>query len=466
MAWTRLHFLASIALAGLGAAARGQQDVARREFEKKREETVLRAGQRHLEYGVELRKRGLTTQAAEQILLAVEVSEGRNPGATQVLSLMRALDDKFWSKKAPKPTKAGIDAYAEKAAKLARQARKERVDLALLAHARGLGGEADREIRRLLASRDDPLEFDASGSLLLEGEQIPPAVSGPIREEAIEINGRLYGRDLFLSRLPRLASIFEKTTPELRVRSTRSTEEAEAFRALASALLPRLETDIGARPGRRLQLVLLGERKTYEAYLDAANLEGHKTVDGFADRDAFVALVCAEGMAEPTLQRVALHELAHLFERGCSSAVMPGWYMEGFAETYGGDGVFRWDGTRLETGEDFDRGRIEELRTNRFPLGEFLTADPLELWGRDREATLRFYAQSWAFLRYLRTGAGAEIADRLGRWEAMCRGSAIGAEAGAPLKTDRAEAEALFLRTIGEKLEDLEKGFGTWLERF
>jgi hypothetical protein len=48
----------------------------------------------------------------------------------------------------------------------------------------------------------------------------------------------------------------------------------------------------------------------------------------------------------------------------------------------------------------------------------------------------------------------------------MCRGSAIGAEAGAPLKTDRAEAEALFRKTIEEKLEDLEKGFGAWLDQF
>jgi hypothetical protein len=466
VAWTRCRLLAPIVLSGLAAGARGQQDVARKEFEKKREATVLRAGQRHLEYGVELRKRGLTTQAAEQILLSVEASEGKNPGAKQVLSLMRALDDKFWSKKAPKPTKAGIDAYAKEAAKLARQARKERVDLALLAHAGGLKAEAGDEVRKVLVARDEPLELDLSGSLLLEGERMPPEVSKPFREEAIEINGRLYARDLFLSRLPRLGRIWEKTTPELRVRSTRSAEEAETFHAMASGLLPRLEADIGARPWRRLQPVLLGERKTYEEYLDAADLQGHKTMDGFADRVAFVALVCAEGMGEPSLQRVALHELTHLFERGCSSAVMPGWYMEGFAETYGGDGVFRWDGTRLETGGDFERLRVEELRKSRFPLEKFLAADPLDLWGSDPDGASRFYAQSWAFLRYLRTGAGAEIADRLGRWEAMCRGSAIGAEAGAPLKTDRAEAEALFLRTIGEKIEGLEKGFGDWLERF
>ncbi len=462
----QFHLLASIAFAGVGPVARAQPEVARREFEKKREETLFRTGQRHLEYGAELRKRGLTIQAAEQFLLAVESSEGRNQGAHQVLALMRRFDDKFWSKKAPRPTKAGIDGYAKEASKLAGKDRRERVDLALLAHARGLQGEAGREIRSLLLARDDPLEFDASGSLLLEGERVPPEVSRPFREEAIEINGRLYPRDLFLSRLPGLGRIWEKTTPELRVRSTRSAEEVEAFHALGSGLLPRLEADIGARPGRRLHLVLLAERKTYEAYLDAAGLASHKTVDGLADPAAFVALVCAEGLDEANLQRVALHELTHLFERGCSSAAMPGWYMEGFAETYGGDGTFRWDGTRLETGGDFDRSRIGELRGRRFPLREFLTADPLELWGSDKDGALRFYAQSWAFLRYLRTGAGAEIADRLGRWEAMCRGSAIGAEAGAPLKTDRKQAQALFLDTLGEGIEKLEAGFGAWLERF
>ncbi|HET6204662.1 MAG TPA: hypothetical protein VFI25_17855 [Planctomycetota bacterium] len=458
--------LAALLLAVPLVPAQGRREEALREFEKRRLEFLVRSGQRHLVCGVDLRKSGLTTQAAEQILLAVEVSEGRNPGASTVLALMRDLDEKFWSKKAPKPTRAGIDAYSREGARLLRQDRKERLDLALWALAHGLGEEAHAEVRRLLLERDEPLQFDARDALLLEGGRVPAELARRIRGDAIEINGRLYVRDLFLSRLPGVKEIWEKSSEELRVRSTRGAEDAEALHTLGARLLPLLEADLGARPDRRLHLAAFSDRKTYDAYLESADLGSHKALAGFADNGAFVAIVCEEGLDETTLQGVALHELTHLYDFGCSRAVMPGWYAEGLAESYGGRGTFRWEEGNLEVGGNLERRRVEPLRAERLPLRELVSIDPLALWNKDREKGLRFYAESWAFLRYLRSGAGPEIAARLERFEAMCRGSAIGAEVGAPYKTDRSHAERLFERTIGTRLEDLEEGFAAWLERF
>ena len=45
-----------------------------------------------------------------------------------------------------------------------------------------------------------------------------------------------------------------------------------------------------------------------------------------------------------------LHELSHLFWFGCAPVAMPDWYAEGFAESFGGQGTFTWDGAKLAIG--------------------------------------------------------------------------------------------------------------------
>ncbi|MGH7151537.1 MAG: hypothetical protein ACREIU_12605, partial [Planctomycetota bacterium] len=67
--------LAAILPGALFSLAQAPKEAALKEFEKRRLEGLFRSGQRHLEFGAEIRKRGLTTQSAEQLLLAVEASE-------------------------------------------------------------------------------------------------------------------------------------------------------------------------------------------------------------------------------------------------------------------------------------------------------------------------------------------------------------------------------------------------------
>src|SRR5882672_11458277 len=90
------------------------------DFAARRTKLLIECGQRHLELGLDCRDKGLTTQAAEQFVLAVEVSERQNTGANAVLSLMRQYDDKFWKKTAPKPSPARREAYAKKASDVRR----------------------------------------------------------------------------------------------------------------------------------------------------------------------------------------------------------------------------------------------------------------------------------------------------------------------------------------------------------
>src|SRR5262245_34732272 len=84
----------------------GRREEAIEDFKKERTEVLLLSGQRHLEYGLELRKKGLTTQAAVQIVMAVEASQGRNSTAQLVLNLMRQYEDEFWKKKIEKDRKS------------------------------------------------------------------------------------------------------------------------------------------------------------------------------------------------------------------------------------------------------------------------------------------------------------------------------------------------------------------------
>jgi hypothetical protein len=97
------------------------------------------------------------------------------------------------------------------------------------------------------------------------------------------------------------------------------------------------------------------------------------------------------------------------------------------------------------------------------PLAELLVTDALATWNRDKDAGLSFYAQSWAFVRYLRTGAGAAVAARFEQWEERCRGQALGFELGVARTTQRAPASGLFQDLFGADLPKLEAGFADWL---
>lgn len=452
-------------------------------FEKRRNEMMLAQSQRHLEYGLELRKQGLPTQAAAQIVLAAELGGGRNPAALQVLSIMRQYDEAFWKRHGSRPTARKLESYDKQARALTAKDGEELLKLAEWGTQHQCGAQADAIYMELLLARDEPLEFDAKGRIVLPHGTIPEAASAKIADDAVQINGRRYVRDALLSKLPEVLTLFEVSDEEVRVRSTTSLEEARDLHALCKALLPKLEQDLGAKPERRLPLFVFGKRPDYERTLDQLGLSGHKTVAGVASSQPFVAIVCAEGLARPAVEEVpedaergpdydilrgvCLHELTHLFSAAVSRSAFPCWYEEGLADTFGGSGTFVWDGKSLQVGGLLARSRLDALRDpkGRMPLNTFLIHDALSSWRSGTDAGLAFYAQAWAWVRYLRSGAGTEVATRFEAWEDRCRGQMLGFEPGRAGGGDRASASNLFYEMFGKDLPKLEAGFAVWLEQ-
>jgi hypothetical protein len=327
--------------------------------------------------------------------------------------------------------------------------------------------EALQEYVMLLADRDDPLQFDKRGQIVLRAGTIPKGPSERLRADAITINERLYVRDELLAKLPNLERIHEVTSDLLRVRTTTSLEHAQDAHAMCTQLLPELAMELGALPTRRLALFLFAARSDYEATLEALSMGARKLVAGVAMPNPLVAMVCMEALDPDIAQGVILHETTHLFSYAVSRSVLPAWYSEGLADTFGGTGTYTWNGTRLTTQGQFDRSRLDALkvRDGLMPLREFLEADQFVQWQRGNEYGLAFYAQSWAFLRFMRRGAGDALAAKFVDWETRCRGQALGFELGGASEDAHRAAAALFQRMFAEDLDKLERGFGEWLIR-
>jgi hypothetical protein len=113
--------------------------------------------------------------------------------------------------------------------------------------------------------------------------------------------------------------------------------------------------------------------------------------------------------------------------------------------------------------------RLEPLRGPKLPFGlrELLEANAARLLGSDPERAHAFYAESWAFVRFLRTGAGDEVARRFAQWETTCRGALVDAViAGLPAEKDKPLTSSdLFLKSFGKELPKLEDAFCAWLKK-
>ena len=57
---------------------------------------------------------------------------------------------------------------------------------------------------------------------------------------------------------------------------------------------------------------------------------------------------------------------------GTAPAFLPDWYAEGFAESFGGQGTFTWDGKTLQTGGLLAKHRLAALQQAPLPLRELL----------------------------------------------------------------------------------------------
>ncbi|HUR29223.1 MAG TPA: hypothetical protein VM509_13630 [Planctomycetota bacterium] len=435
------------------------------DFEKKKYKLELEQSQRHLEYGLELRKQGMTTQAAAEIILAAEIGKGRNPGATQVLFIMRQYDAAFWKKWGSRPSKGKLDQYDKKARAMVLAEQKEQLELANWASTHDFEKEGQATYVDILLERDEPLAFDAKGLIVLPAGAIPAKASTKLREGAITINGKQYVRDDLLAKLPELKEIFEVSSDELRVRTTTTLEHATDLHAMCSQLLPALGEDMSAKAPKRLALFVFAKRVDFDKTLDALDLGAHKIVSGVATPSPLVALICAEGLTPEIARGVCLHELTHLFSFAVTHCVFPAWYNEGYADTFGGTATFAWDGAQLTLKGLLDRWRIDALKKDggAMPLSELLVADQLAQWKLGKDAGLAFSAQSWAFVRYLRTGAGAEIAARFDQWETTCNGQALGYQVGVKRSSARGPASELFQQQFGKDLPKLEEGFKVWL---
>ena len=130
------------AIAGLvflsTCAAQTASDLLKRDYRKRLEAELVETGQRHVDLGWGIRNSGLIPQCTYQLVLAVELSEGKHRGASMVLNIVRTYKDAFWKKKRKKPRSGALKAYEKKAAALVKKDMLGQVKLAraALTHAR------------------------------------------------------------------------------------------------------------------------------------------------------------------------------------------------------------------------------------------------------------------------------------------------------------------------------------------
>lgn len=453
--------LVALLVAG-GVAAQTAKEMDRTDLAKRIEEHYFDAGQRHLQLGSWCRKQGLVAQGTTHFLRAVEVSQGKNQGAQQVLMLMRGYGDRFWRGTRKKPSKGLLANYQLKARTIETQARREKLAIAQAAFRMGFLEEAKRFFGELIATSEVPLQLDAKGRIPLENGHVPAELAAEVAGKLVELNGKQVVRDAALGRVPEVEALHETATPALVLRSDLGPERGAEIHALAAALLPILEAELAGSPSRRLSLLVFAKRADYEAYLKASGHGSHTAARGLCDYGAFATIVCAEELEAPDLHALVLHELTHLFWFGTTPAVMPDWYAEGFAETFGGQGTFTWDGKQLVPCGLLRTDRIVDLQGAPMPLREFFQGDAIALLTQDRPRGHRFYAQGWAFLRFLRTAAPKEMRERFETWEDMCRGAAAGAVPG-QISHNTSDAQQRFETLFEKDLDELERAFLAWL---
>jgi hypothetical protein len=447
-------------------AAPDRAEQARAELKKRKQELLVAASRRHVELGIWCRDAGLVSQAAKEFVRAVEVSEGADSWAVRILDLMRRMDERFWRKVMKNPGPAYLRTYEKRTRTAEESTLEDRVALAKwAAKKKDLGEESFAEYQAVVRLTDRPIVTDAAGVVTLPTGPLPPEISERLLKEAVTINGRRWVRDAFLARMPEITELAEAESEALRVRTQGGEAQAKDLLGICLACLPFLEADTGGRPTSRMQVFVFAKRADYETYLDRAGMPEHKRATGVADGGTFTTVIAGEGLDLDALHGVTLHEMSHLYQYGVTPVIMPSWYAEGFAETYGGAGTFTWDGTTLTSGGVMAAHRLEPLRTPEgyIPFSTLFSGDALRLINEAKGGAPPFYAESWALRRWLRSGAPAEIQERFALWETMCRGGALGAEVGKPNGGDASPASQLFQKLLGDALPALEPAFQQYL---
>ena len=458
--WLALALLAAGAL----PARADKLDAARVKFKNEAFKNMWELGLAHIELGLWCRDAGLVPQATAEFLRAEEVAGERMNYAVKLVSIMRQFGDKFW-KTVQKHPVALLRTYDSKAQRIEADALRDRLRLAKNAASWGLEDESFETYLAAVRLLDAPLQFDAKDQLILPVGTLSPELSARIKAVSIAINDKLYIRDEVLALVPDVKSISESDGERVRVRTMGTAKEAEDIRAIVEALLPALEADLDGRPTRKLQVFVFKEKKAYVAYLAGTKQDGFSVALGLADGATNTALVNAEGQSPDVIRSAAMHEIAHLFMYGVTPAVMPSWYAEGFADMFAGTGTFEWDGKVLKTGGMLSKGLLDGIKSDAgyLPLSELISGEALTYLAKDRTKASRFYVESWAFLRFMRTATNQEMGERFHLWELACKGGAVGARAGKARERDTAPGRESFQKAFGADLAKLETAFRAWL---
>ncbi len=438
--------------------AQSANDINVRAYEKKLKEELLETGQRHVDLGWGLRNSGLIPQCTYQLVLAVELSENQHKGASMVLNIVRTYKDAFWKKKRKKPMLGAQKSYEKKAAALVKKDMKGQIKLARAAAKAKL---TDKMTAHLVTAMGygAKITFLKNGAKI-EGFKIEGELAEWLNEQTVVLKNGERRFEPAGKKAPRIEGLEEVADEHLIVRTDLDAEAAKNLHALGSAVWAPLQDRLDGAPTRALRLIVFAKKADYDAYLTAT---GHAGVasKGLCDYGTFQTLVCAEGLDSGSLNALVLHELSHLYFFGSSPVAMPDWYAEGFAESFGGQGTFTWNGKELTVGGLMRSDRLDAIQKDPMTLQQVLAGNAMNLLREDHGKAMRFYAMSWALQHFLTTGKHA-WQQRFHDWEAKCRGALLGSSSTRRFGSPGA-ATAAFLAEFGEDMPKMEQAFQRWL---
>jgi len=451
------------------AGVQAGRDSAVRKYYEQKASVDTAAGQRRLTIGDWCVNKGLLEQAREQFALAISL--GRGPAqerATAALGALERLTPDQIKKRFHPPTSKELKLYRLKVAKAVLDDRRGSKKLADSAWAAGesLEDVAAAGYGRLIDSARNIPEIDAEGRIVLDVGPVPAPISKAIRDAGggITINGRPRIRTAFLRRIPSVDEIYMAECDVLALFSEKSLDEAVALHEVGAALLPYLKKDLGAAPDRVLNVCVFHATPSYHEYCARSGHPEYTVSNGFTNFEDFLSVVSVpdrngRALTDFQIQSIVLHEMVHLFQFAVTATAMPSWYAEGLAETYGGVGAYQWEAgaKRLRVKGLVEQRRIDALRApgNMIGLEEFLSLEARNLHALDRAMTERFYTQAWAFLRFLRNGAGRTAARKLTAWEALCQNNRL----------DPAEARSRFRLAFEKNMKSLERDFVEFVKK-